>query len=137
MFLVRARAPVWGGVPPARLAAVGPHLTLVSVTPEERRRAGATVKERLADRGLSRAEVARSARIDPRTLNGLISGRQWPRVEVRARIEKALDWERGEILRRARDGVESLRGYTERDLLAELHRRLRELDPQNKGLVNR
>lgn len=135
MFRDRARAPVWGGAPPPRLAEVGPRPTLVPVTPEQKRRAGAAVSERIADRGLSRPDVARAAHIDPRTLTRFIAGEQWPRTEVRARIENVLGWAAGEIQRRARDGVESLSGYTERDLLVELQRRLREADPQNKGLL--
>lgn len=107
------------------------------MTPEERRRAGLAVSERCDDRGLSHAEIAKAARIDRRTLEALISGRQWPRVEVRGRIEDALGWERGEILRRARDGLASLRGYTERDLLSELQRRFRSADPHNEGLAKR
>lgn len=95
------------------------------------------VAERIADRGLTVTEVARAARIDGKTLRGLLAGRQWPTVAVRRRIEKALGWEPGEIQRRARDGVESLRGYSERDLLAELQWRLRQLDARNDGLVRR
>jgi hypothetical protein len=56
---------------------------------------------------------------------------------VLRRIEQALGWPAGEVARRGRDGVESLRGYSERDLLAELQWRFRQLDAHNQGLVDR
>lgn len=102
---------------------------------DERRRAGLSVSERISDRGLSIAEAARAAQIDPKTLRGLIAGSHWPTAEVRRRIESALGWELGEIARRARDGVASLRGYSERDLLAELMWRFRQLDARNDGVL--
>jgi transcriptional regulator with XRE-family HTH domain len=106
-------------------------------TTVELRRAGLAVSERLADRGLSLAEAARAARVDPKTLRALINGERVPSPSVLRRIETALGWPTGEIARRGRDGVESLRGYSERDLLAELQWRFRQLDAHNQGLVDR
>lgn len=106
-------------------------------TPIERRRAGLAVSERIADRSLSIIETARAADVDPKTLRALINGTRWPTAHVLRRIETALSWPAGEIVRRGRDGVKSLRGYSERDLMAELMWRLRQLDAQNDGLVDR
>lgn len=114
-----------------------PRLIYVTPTTVERRRAGLAVSERIADRGLSLAEAARTARVDPKTLRALVNGDRLPSAPVLRRIENALNWPAGEIIRRSRDGVESLRGYSERDLLAELQWRLRQLDAHNQGLVDR
>lgn len=112
------------------------HPRLVVMTPAERHRAGVAVSERINDIGLTVAQVASSAGVDRKTLNALIAGRQWPQVAVRNKVETALGWEPGEILRRGRDGVTSLRNYSERDLLAELVWRFRQLDASNKGMIN-
>lgn len=95
------------------------------------------MSERIADRGLSIAETARAADVDPKTLRALINGTRWPTAPVLRRVEAALTWPAGEISRRGRDGVRSLRGYSERDLLAELMWRFRQLDAHNQGLVDR
>lgn len=90
------------------------------ITPEGKRRAGLVVAERIELLGRTSGIVARDCGVDPKTLRTFMSGRRWPRVDVRNAIEDALSWPRGEIVRHARGGVESLRGYSERDLLAEL-----------------
>lgn len=101
------------------------------MTPQERSRAGRAVQERIYERGKTITQVAREAQLDPKTIYGLIRGERWPRADAIARIEAALDWCPGEIYRRGRDGLESLHGYTSRDLLSELLARERLLDPGN------
>lgn len=105
------------------------------MTPDERNRAALAVSERISDVGMTVADAATAAGVDRKTLAALVSGRTWPRVAVRRKIETALGWQPGEIVRRARDGVESLRSYSERDLLAELVWRFRQLDSRNDGIL--
>lgn len=102
-------------------------------TPEEQRRAGKAVAEQIENTGRTAAEVARVAGIDVKTLRALLTGARWPRAQVRNRIEEALGWPRGEIARRGRDGLASLHGYSDRELLSELLARARMRDPANEG----
>ena len=71
------------------------------MTPEQRRRAGRAVAERIREMNATISAVARAARVDPGTLWGLIGGRTWPRDAIQTRIEEALGWDLGEILVRA------------------------------------
>jgi hypothetical protein len=70
--------------------------------------------------------VTKTAGIDPKTLRALISGARWPTAGVRARVEIALQWPPGEILRRTcapERALSPLSHYTSTELLAEvLHR---------------
>lgn len=105
---------------------VGSHPKLVWVTPEEQVRAGAAVAQRINVRSTTIAAVAKSAQIDPRTLRALITGTRWPTSGVRRRIEKALGWAGGELMRQAQDGLPALAAYSDDQLLAELLHRARQ-----------
>jgi transcriptional regulator with XRE-family HTH domain len=95
------------------------------VNPEERARAGRAVSERLTDLGRTARQLAAEAGVSLRTVRALLRGERMPQPDTRAHLEKALGWPPGEIWRRARDGLESLRNYTDRELCAELLHRAR------------
>ena len=85
-----------------------------------RKRAGAAVRDRLTARELTIIEASRKAGVGARTLGALIAGERWPTTETRRRVEIALEWPDGELLRRARGERPSLSAYTNLELLAEL-----------------
>src|SRR5579875_3026864 len=58
---------------------------------------GEMVANRRAELGKDRAELARIAEVDNKTLASLESGQRWPRDRSRARIEQALRWRPGSI----------------------------------------
>lgn len=66
---------------------------------------GDQVVTRRAELGLSRAELARRADVDPKTLQTLEQDRRWPQDVNRAKIEQALGWAPGS-LEAIRDGGE-------------------------------
>lgn len=66
---------------------------------------GDQVVTRRAELGLSRAELARRADVDPKTLQTLERDRRWPQDVNRAKIEQALGWAPGS-LEAIRDGGE-------------------------------
>lgn len=66
---------------------------------------GDQVVTRRAELGLSRAELARRADVDPKTLQTLEQNRRWPQDVNRAKIEQALGWAPGS-LEAIRDGGE-------------------------------
>lgn len=101
---------------------------MISVTPEERRRAGRAVAERIERLGYTVPEVANASKIDARSLRALIAGQRWPTVAIRSRVEDAIEWPRGEILRQARDGLEALAVFTDAEIAAELLLRIRRRD---------
>ena len=68
--------------------------------------AGAQVRTARAEKGLSQADLAVAAGVDPGTVSGLETGRRWPRAGQQVRIEKALGWEPGRIERIARGQVQ-------------------------------
>jgi hypothetical protein len=81
------------------------------------------VGQRIADLSLTFREVTRVAGIDPKTLRALITGARWPTAGVRARVESALAWPPGELLRLAGQrygGHSPLADYSSVELLAEL-----------------
>lgn len=100
------------------------------MTPEQRRRAGRAVAERIAAMSATPTAIARTARVSPNTLLAVIRGQRWPSDEVQARIEDALGWRSGGLTVRAvRGGVDgALDGLTDLDLATELARRLSERD---------
>jgi hypothetical protein len=105
------------------------------VTPEERARAGRAVAQRIADLSLTFTAVTSSAGIDPKTLRGIVTGARWPTAGVRVRVERALDWPPGEIMRRAGGSHTSdsaLGRFTTTELLAELLHRATELEQQSR-----
>lgn len=85
-----------------------------------RKRAGAAVRERLAALDLTIGEASRRAKVGTRTFGALIAGERWPTDETRRRIEMALNWPDGELLRRARGERPLLSVYSTAELLAEL-----------------
>lgn len=89
---------------------------------QRRRRAGQAVATRIADLHTTAAAVARRAQVDPRTLRALIRGQRWPQQDVRDRINEALHWPPGEIVRRAEARIE-LKSFSARELIEELCRR--------------
>ena len=46
---------------------------------------------------MSEARLRTAARVDRKTLAGLLDGTRWPQEETRLKIETALDWEPGSI----------------------------------------
>jgi hypothetical protein len=96
---------------------------LAFMRPEERFRVGRAVGQRIADLSLTFRDVTRVAGIDPKTLRALITGSRWPTAGVRARVESALAWPPGELLRLAGQVHGShppLADYSSVELLAEL-----------------
>lgn len=94
------------------------------MTPEQRRRAGLAVTERIESMSATPSAVARSAGISPNTLLALAHGKRWPSDEIQGRIESKLGWPGGEILRRAAGfGAKALCSFSDEDLLTELLRR--------------
>lgn len=94
------------------------------MTPEERRRAGGAVAERMRELGLSVSELADKAGVDPTTVRALMAGTRWLRDDTRARIISALDWPPGEISRRVWAGrTVALAEAPTADLVRELCRR--------------
>lgn len=90
---------------------------------QRRKRAGAAVGTRLDELHESAASLARRAGVDPKTIRGLINGETWPTAKTRGRIEKALDWPGGTLIRRAMSDGSGLATYSTRELLMELCRR--------------
>lgn len=73
--------------------------------------------------GLTVAELAAKAGVDPGTVRGLITGRRWLREDTRERITTALGWPRGEIARRVWTGQIAIEQASTEDLIHELCRR--------------
>jgi plasmid maintenance system antidote protein VapI len=91
---------------------------------QRRKRAGAAVGHRLDELHLSAAQAARRAGVDPKTIRSLVHCESWPTARTRARIEQAVNWPAGEIMRHAADGDATLAAYTTGEILAELCRRV-------------
>lgn len=66
---------------------------------------GDAVVIRRGELEISRAELARRADVDPKTLQALEQGTRWPQAVNRAKIERALGWKTGS-LETIRDGGE-------------------------------
>lgn len=66
--------------------------------------AGAAVAARRQERGLTQRYLARKGIIAAAGLIEFEKGRRWPRKETRNKLEDALEWPRGEIARRRREG---------------------------------
>lgn len=109
----------------------------VNLRKDDRLRAGKAVEERIEDMGLTIVSLARRAHVDRKTVSSLITGERWPRADVRNRVEAVLEWPNGEIYRRGRDGLESLRSYSDRDLLSELLSRARCRERKNDAAATR
>ena len=91
--------------------------------------AGAQVRTARAEQGLSQADLAALAGVDPGTVSGLETGRRWPRAGQQVRIEKALGWEPGRIERIAR----GTGGERSRDPFAEVDRAAAGLSPAERA----
>jgi ribosome-binding protein aMBF1 (putative translation factor) len=99
---------------------------MMAVKAEQRRwrkLAGDAVRTRLDELQESAASLARRAAVDPKTIRSLINGESWPTAKTRGRIEKALDWPDGTMVRRAMSDDEGLAAYSTRELLLEVCRR--------------
>lgn len=68
-----------------------------------RRRAATAAMARMGELGLTQQELAERADVDPKTVGDLLRARRWPIARTRARVEKALGWEAGELDRIRRD----------------------------------
>lgn len=94
------------------------------MTPEERRRAGGAVAERMKELGLTAPRLAEKAGVNVSTVRALINGRRTLHDATRSAINTALDWPDEELARRVWAVPASLRDATTQDLAAELCRRL-------------
>lgn len=57
----------------------------------------ARIRDRRHELGYSRAELARRAGVDPKTMASVEAADRWPYGSTRAAIEDALGWDRGTI----------------------------------------
>lgn len=82
------------------------------------------------------AAIARAAGLDPKTVRSLIDGEHWPSDYTQSRVEAALRWSEGEIVRRAvRGGIDgALDALTDVELATELLRRLNDRERRDKQL---
>jgi transcriptional regulator with XRE-family HTH domain len=94
------------------------------MTPEERRRAGGAVAERMQELGMTVQETADKAGLDPRTVRRLLAGETWPRDETRRRILAALDLPSGQLVRRIWASDVQLSDVPTAELAQELCKRL-------------
>lgn len=65
----------------------------------DRERVARYVAARRGSLGLSQEQLATKAGVDIKTLWNLETGDRWPQAKTRARIEAALGWDEGDILR--------------------------------------
>lgn len=95
------------------------------MTPEERRRAGQAVRDRMVELDMNATEVQLAAGIDNKTLGSVLDGTRRPNTKTLGKIERALQWKPGEIERRGRmqPGTDPIEAASETRLLAELLRR--------------
>lgn len=100
---------------------------MVRLTEVEKERAGRAVAARMREMRTSSVDVARVARVDPRTVRALVQGTRWPTAASRSNIARALGWRPGDIVRHAQ-GDPELQSFTVRELLDELCRRVDEWD---------
>lgn len=70
----------------------------------DRERAAAYVQVRRGQMGMTQADLAEAAEVDPKTINGLETGRSWPRPTTLAAIERVLRLEAGSLDAVARGG---------------------------------
>jgi predicted transcriptional regulator len=96
------------------------------VTPEQRKRAGRAIAVRIEETHTTPAAIARAAGVDPKTVRSLIRGDHWPTDDVQERLEKALDWQPGQIhMCSVRDApAGAIDNLTDAELAVELARRL-------------
>lgn len=106
------------------------HPRVKNVTPEQRRRAGRAVAERIEAMAATPTAIARLAGISPKTVTALIRGDTWPTEAVQERLEAVMGWRPGALVVRAvRGGLDgALDALTDVELSAELTRRLVDRD---------
>jgi transcriptional regulator with XRE-family HTH domain len=56
-------------------------------------------ENRMGELGLTQETLAKTAGVDPTTVNGFLNGRNWPQPRTRAKLEVALDWPVGMLAR--------------------------------------
>jgi transcriptional regulator with XRE-family HTH domain len=95
----------------------------MTLMPDEQRRAGRAVADRMAELGMSVAELAEKAGVDPTTVRAFLAGRRWPHASTRAKVARALGWKLGDAARAAFQ-EQSLAHIPTRELVRELCRRL-------------
>ena len=111
------------------------------MTPEERKRAGRAVRERMLELGMNASDVQQLAPVDNKTLGAVIEGTRSANIKTLGKIERVLGWDPGEIERRGRaagttERREPLQDASELQLLTELLRRAvaRQSGDQGAGL---
>lgn len=97
------------------------------VTPDERRRVSLAVEERMRELGMTNAELARRAGVDPTTVRAFLRARRWPHASTRRKLADALGWNVGDAMTVAMQGHVSLETIPTRELILELCRRLEHL----------
>lgn len=99
--------------------------------PTGRQRAGQAVMARRGELGMDRQELAAEAQVDPKTLYNLEMREKWPIAVTRAKIEKALRWQSGELerIRTAADPEPAPELDDDPELMAALRRAYR-IDPE-------
>lgn len=105
------------------------------MTPEQRRRAGRAVAERIAAMSATPTAIAHRAGVSPKTVTALIRGETWPTDAVQERLEAAMGWRPGAlVVRSVRGGIDgALDALSDVELSAELTRRLVEREKQLNG----
>ncbi len=78
--------------------------------PEHEDAARRAVRDELARRRQDPAWLARTALLDPGTVDDFLDGRRWPRLKTLAKVESALEWAPGTIDTVAREGKAPRRG---------------------------
>lgn len=71
---------------------------------DTRESARQAVRDEMARKQMSRAELARRAGVDVATINDFLAGDRWPRLTTLGKIDAALGWELGTIDRISRGG---------------------------------
>lgn len=106
------------------------------MTPEQRRRAGKAVDDRIGEMASNPTAVARAAHVDPKTVRSLISGEHWPSDAVQERLERVLRWRPGGLhARSVRGGTDgALDALTDSELAAELLRRIQDAERRQARL---
>ena len=75
---------------------------------EGRQRAARAVAARRGELGMTQQELADAAGVDLKTIGNLERRGRWPIARTRARIERALNWESGEMERLAAEPEPSI-----------------------------
>lgn len=101
-----------------------PETRYIGMGPDERRRAGEAVGNRMRELGLTVSELARMTQLDQRTIRRIISGETWPREETRQRIVASLGMSPGQLARQIWSTKMALTEVPTEELARELCKRL-------------